>query len=198
MGRFVVLAILLLLLPNTVGKTGSVKCIQSEPHRILHEWHKPGDIFVGGVTSHIIPLLSEITFTKVPSQDWIYLSYGSFQPTVNYDSHFSSFYRMVPNEALQLQGIVQLLLHFMWKWIGLVSIDDQSGEYFLEVLQPILSQQGICSAFIKRIPKTHPICSVEEILGKISNHISFFQNSRANVVVVYGESVTLFWLADLL
>ncbi|XP_032092287.1 vomeronasal type-2 receptor 26-like [Thamnophis elegans] len=72
MGRFVLLAILLLLLPNTVGKAGSVKCIQSEPHRILQEWHKPGDIFIGGVTSHIILLLSEITFTKVPSQDWIY------------------------------------------------------------------------------------------------------------------------------
>ncbi|XP_070810375.1 vomeronasal type-2 receptor 26-like [Pituophis catenifer annectens] len=272
--------------------------MQSEPHSILHEWHKPGDIIIGGITSHIIPLLSEITFTKVPSQEWIYipilitkfiqhilalvfaideindnpdllpnvtlgfhihdsytdsrttfratldllskshqflpnykcgsngkltgvigglsadtslcmeeilglykvpqLSYGSFQPTVNYDSHFSSFYRMVPNEALQLRGIVQLLLHFRWKWVGLVSIDDQSGERFLEVLQPVLSQQGICSAFIKRIPKTHPICSIEEILEGIPNHISVFQNSRANAVVVYGETVTLFWLADLL
>ncbi|KAM3823780.1 vomeronasal type-2 receptor 26-like [Vipera latastei] len=298
MRRFVVLAILLLLLPNTVGKANSVKCMQSEPQRILLEWHKPGDIFIGGVTSHIIPIFSEITFTKLPSQDWIYvpilitkfiqhilalvfaideingnpellpnvtlgfhihdsytdsrttfratldllsnshqflpnykcgssqkligvigglsadtslciedvlglykvpqLSYGSFQPTVIYDSDFSSFYRMVPNEALQLWGIVQLLLHFRWKWVGLVSIDDQSGEHFLEVLQPKLSQQGICSAFIKRIPKTHPMCSIEEILEKIPNHISVFQNSRANAVIVYGESVTLFWLADLL
>uniref|UniRef100_A0A8C6XLU4 G-protein coupled receptors family 3 profile domain-containing protein n=1 Tax=Naja naja TaxID=35670 RepID=A0A8C6XLU4_NAJNA len=115
-----------------------------------------------------------------------------------YENRILNSFFLFPPGTLQLQGIVQLLLHFMWKWIGLVSIDDQSGEYFLEVLQPILSQQGICSAFIKRIPKTHPICSVEEILGKISNHISFFQNSRANVVVVYGESVTLFWLADLL
>ncbi|XP_070583297.1 vomeronasal type-2 receptor 26-like [Erythrolamprus reginae] len=105
---------------------------------------------------------------------------------------------MVPNEALQLRGIVQLLLHFRWKWVGLVSIDDQSGEHFLEILQPMLSQQGICSAFIKRIPKTHPMCSIEEIIEKISNEISVFQNSRANVVVVYGETVTLFWLADLL
>lgn len=42
------------------------------------------------------------------------------------------------------------------------------------------------------------MCSVEEILEKIPNHISVFQNSRANAVIVYGESVILFWLADLL
>uniref|UniRef100_A0A670ZKR8 G-protein coupled receptors family 3 profile domain-containing protein n=1 Tax=Pseudonaja textilis TaxID=8673 RepID=A0A670ZKR8_PSETE len=146
---------------------------------------------IGGLSADTSLCLEEVLgLYKVPQvrimdehhdiyENWILNSFFSFSP------------------ALQLQGIVQLLLHFRWKWVGLVSIDNQSGEHFLEVLQPILSQQGICSAFIKRIPKTHPICSVEEILGKISNNISFFQNSRANVVVIYGESVTLFWLFNL-
>ncbi|XP_007440458.1 vomeronasal type-2 receptor 26-like [Python bivittatus] len=72
MERFVVLAILLLLLPNTVGKAGSIQCTKSEPQRVLHEWYKPGDIFIGGVTSHIILVLSQLSFTELPSQEWLY------------------------------------------------------------------------------------------------------------------------------
>ncbi|XP_063159172.1 vomeronasal type-2 receptor 26-like [Candoia aspera] len=105
---------------------------------------------------------------------------------------------MVPNEALQLWGIVQLLLYFRWKWVGLVSIDDKSGDHFLEVFQSMLSQQGICSAFTKRVPKDHPMCNIHDILENLPSDIAMFQNSRANAVVVYGESVTLLWLADLL
>uniref|UniRef100_A0A670J9S6 G-protein coupled receptors family 3 profile domain-containing protein n=1 Tax=Podarcis muralis TaxID=64176 RepID=A0A670J9S6_PODMU len=80
-----------------------------------------------------------------------FISYGSFQPELNDQLRFPSFYRMVPNEALQYQGIVELLVYFRWKWVGLMAIDDEGGEHFLQTIEPMLLQNKICSAFIRRI-----------------------------------------------
>ncbi|KAF7234987.1 hypothetical protein EYD10_18153, partial [Varanus komodoensis] len=59
------------------------------------------------------------------------LSYGSFKP-MNDQDNLHSFYRMVPSEALQYQGLVQLLLHFQWMWlhafIQKTSFNNSAGE----------------------------------------------------------------------
>uniref|UniRef100_A0A8D2LE48 G-protein coupled receptors family 3 profile domain-containing protein n=1 Tax=Varanus komodoensis TaxID=61221 RepID=A0A8D2LE48_VARKO len=78
-------------------------------------------------------------------------SYGSFQIAVSDESPSPSFYRMAPNEALQYHGIVQILQYFHWKWIGLITIDDERGERFLQTIESMLSQNGICSEFTERL-----------------------------------------------
>ncbi|KAF7237989.1 hypothetical protein EYD10_15326 [Varanus komodoensis] len=60
--------------------------------------------------------------------------------------------QMVPNEAPQYMGVVQLLQHFGWTWIGLCAVDDDKGQRFLQTMVPMLSQNLICDAFILRIP----------------------------------------------
>ncbi|XP_033024066.1 vomeronasal type-2 receptor 26-like [Lacerta agilis] len=61
------------------------------------------------------------------------ISYGSFEPAINDGTKFPSFYRMVPNEDHQYKGIIQLLLHFGWKWVGLITPDNEAGERFLQL-----------------------------------------------------------------
>ncbi|XP_077169349.1 vomeronasal type-2 receptor 26-like [Paroedura picta] len=126
------------------------------------------------------------------------LSYGSFESDVDGPMSRPSFYRMFPKEALQYEGIVQLLLYFRWKWVGLITMDDERGDRFLQTLEPMLSRNEICAAFTE---KTARHIEMENIVfqtkGFDSSNTNFL-NSKANAVVVYGETATIMWLATII
>ncbi|XP_066483091.1 vomeronasal type-2 receptor 26-like [Tiliqua scincoides] len=105
---------------------------------------------------------------------------------------------MVPNEALQYRGIVQLLLHFTWKWVGLITMDNEAGDHFLQVMEPLLSQSGICSAFTERSLNKLGQLGVSEVIHQIKSHIPVFLHSTAIAVVIYGETTSIIWLGSLI
>ncbi|XP_077779816.1 vomeronasal type-2 receptor 26-like [Podarcis muralis] len=76
------------------------------------------------------------------------LSYGF----VLLDKFQSPFvYQMLPNQETQYQGMVQLLLHFRWTWVGLFAPDNESGERFVSTLTHLLNKREICVAFTQRV-----------------------------------------------
>uniref|UniRef100_A0A8C5RLM2 Receptor ligand binding region domain-containing protein n=1 Tax=Laticauda laticaudata TaxID=8630 RepID=A0A8C5RLM2_LATLA len=64
---------------------------------------------------------------------------------------YPSFFRINPKESPQYVGLIQLLLHFQWNWIGLVVSEDDSGERFVSSLMPMLKEKEICLAFTKML-----------------------------------------------
>ncbi|XP_061448024.1 vomeronasal type-2 receptor 26-like [Rhineura floridana] len=144
---------------------------------------------VGGLGSETsIQISNIISIYKLPQ-----LSYGSFDPVLSDKTQFPFFYQMVPNESLQYKGIIQLLLHFTWRWIGLVAPDDDAGETFVQTLKVLLLEYGICAAFTQRILTTFTATETEiqMELHKIENT---FSQTNANVVAVYGDSQALLTL----
>ncbi|XP_053117317.1 vomeronasal type-2 receptor 26-like [Hemicordylus capensis] len=123
-------------------------------------------------------------------------SYGSFEPARIDQTYSTSFYCTIPNEALHYQGIVQLLLYFGWKWVGLIATDNDGGDHFLKVLESLLSQNGICSAFTER-PITKLI-HAGEFFHDISKRISVFLESKAISVIIYGEATSIIWLGNVI
>ncbi|XP_062994009.1 vomeronasal type-2 receptor 26-like [Elgaria multicarinata webbii] len=105
---------------------------------------------------------------------------------------------MVPNEALQYQGIVRLLLHFGWKWVGLVATDNDSGEYFFRILEPMLFQDRTCSSFTERLQPNVRLYNPHDMFEDIVNFMIVFNDIRVNVIVMYGDSVTMRYLASVL
>lgn len=105
---------------------------------------------------------------------------------------------MVPNEAHQNKGIVQLLLHFRWTWIGLVILDDDSGDDFLKTLEPLLSQNGICLASIGRIPSQSKWDEMFQIVVSLQNIYRHFTDSKINVFILYGGPLTLMSLTTVM
>nr|XP_028560695.1 vomeronasal type-2 receptor 26-like [Podarcis muralis] len=118
-------------------------------------------------------------------------AYGSFPAVESDTSQAPSFYRMVPNEAQQFLGIIRLLKHFGWTWIGLLALNDNSGEHFLQTLEPLLFQNGICSAFTHKIPKQLHIDNVDEMHDIALNMYVQIRDNKVTTFIVYGESLAI-------
>ncbi|XP_008118935.2 vomeronasal type-2 receptor 26-like [Anolis carolinensis] len=94
---------------------------------------------------------------------------------------------MVPKESYQNIGIIRLFQYFGWNWVGIFAVDNNSGEHFLQSLEPLLSENGICSAFIKRLPY---IARLDDTFIDI-NEIYSYLISDINTFILYGESLTI-------
>ncbi|XP_061447532.1 vomeronasal type-2 receptor 26-like [Rhineura floridana] len=96
---------------------------------------------------------------------------------------------MIPNGSPQYVGIVQLLQHFGWTWIGLIVSDDDTGEMFLRILIPLLLQNNICVAFKEIIPALKDIVEVTTEFKKLSERISsILLPTKSNVILLQGDT----------
>ncbi|XP_066486321.1 vomeronasal type-2 receptor 26-like [Tiliqua scincoides] len=109
----------------------------------------------------------------------------------NVKTQLPSFYRMVPSEVYQYQGIVNVLVHFQWRWIGIVTADDDKGEQFLQTLLPMFSQHSICTAFIEKLPLLSHIFELSQPLEAIVAKASSLANSNIKVYVINADPETM-------
>ncbi|XP_034957719.1 vomeronasal type-2 receptor 26-like [Zootoca vivipara] len=105
---------------------------------------------------------------------------------------------MVPNEAHQYMGVIRLLQHFGWTWVGLFAVDDDSGDHFLQALEALFSENGICSAFTQRIPSQARLINITEMMDTATNIYRPFADHRISTYVVYGETLTIMWLTTMM
>ncbi|XP_062992894.1 vomeronasal type-2 receptor 26-like [Elgaria multicarinata webbii] len=138
---------------------------------------------IGGLDPEIsLHVANVLDIYKIPQ-----LIYGT-APVMNDKTPGLPFYQMVPQETLQIEGILSLLLHFRWTWIGLVYVDNDNGERFVQAVYPKFTQRGICFAFIERIPKLTFITEIEGMLEQGAKVFDKLVDSKANVVVGHAES----------
>lgn len=97
---------------------------------------------------------------------------------------------MVPSEVAQLEGIVELIRYFRWKWIGLFVSDDDSGQEFVHTFTTLLNRHDICVAFTEKapIPTLQSFnVSYKNIIFK-RNILLSYTATKANVIVAYGNT----------
>uniref|UniRef100_A0A8D0BGS6 G-protein coupled receptors family 3 profile domain-containing protein n=1 Tax=Salvator merianae TaxID=96440 RepID=A0A8D0BGS6_SALMN len=88
--------------------------------------------------------------------------------------------------------------HFVeWTWIGIITTDTDNGIRILDVLLPFFSENGVCFAFVEKIPFLISLTDINTKVKQAAEIHSKIIVSKANVVVFYGESngiVYLRWL----
>ncbi|XP_066486338.1 vomeronasal type-2 receptor 26-like [Tiliqua scincoides] len=146
---------------------------------------------LGSETSHLLADMLEVY--KLPQ-----FTYGDFGLMLNRQSHSLPLYWMVPNEVHQYIAIVRLLQHFSWRWVGLMTMDDNSGEFFLKSLLPILYESNICPAFTERISVFGFFEEFLEVQQKWKETFLVIMRSKANAVVLHGETKAMISLRGLL
>ncbi|XP_048372436.1 vomeronasal type-2 receptor 26-like [Sphaerodactylus townsendi] len=129
---------------------------------------------------------------KVPQ-----LLYGS-SPVMFDDTQVPSFFQMAPTETHQFMGILQLLLHFKWTWIGFLDVVGGNTEWFVQMVYPVFSQHGICFSFIESCPSLIVASNWENIGIWLLELHYVLMNKTAKVLIFYGDSNSMMFFRWLL
>ncbi|KAK9397893.1 type-2 vomeronasal receptor [Crotalus adamanteus] len=141
---------------------------------------------IGGPTSEVCLHMTNILSTyKIPQ-----ILYGS-SSIIKDKTKEDFFHKMFPNETHHYWGILELLLHFRWIWIGVIISDDDNGDGFVQCVLPLYSQKGICVEFLETIPKITFSSKIAEIATEWFATSRIVTGSTANTVVIQGEIHTI-------
>uniref|UniRef100_A0ACB8FTG1 Uncharacterized protein n=1 Tax=Sphaerodactylus townsendi TaxID=933632 RepID=A0ACB8FTG1_9SAUR len=110
---------------------------------------------------------------------------------MNIKTQLPSFYRMVPREELQCAGMVQLLLHFQWTWIGTITGDYDLGDKFLQTFVPMLSKKHICVALMVKIPVVTHVVNMMELWITWKPLYYSLQRSTVKAFIVNADHKTM-------
>ncbi|XP_028622545.1 vomeronasal type-2 receptor 116-like [Grammomys surdaster] len=111
------------------------------------------------------------------------LTLGSFEPNMNDPGKFPSLYQIASKDSSLALGMVSLITHFRWNWIGLVFSDDEKGVHFVSELIPEMERNGIYLAFIEMIPVDHMFSIIESNV-----YYSPIARNSVKVVIIYGNT----------
>ncbi|KAL6093436.1 hypothetical protein STEG23_000376 [Scotinomys teguina] len=116
------------------------------------------------------------------------ITIGQFDTILSDRVQYNSLYQTAPKDTSLSHGIVILMVHFSWTWVGLVLVDDYEGAEILSDLRGEMDSNRVCMAFVVRIPDNF--------------HSSIYYNSKinflklvlssANVVIIYREIESLY------
>ncbi|XP_036599494.1 vomeronasal type-2 receptor 26-like [Trichosurus vulpecula] len=137
---------------------------------------------IGGATSSIsVQMGTLLELYRIPQ-----ISYGPFDPSLSDKIQFPSLYQMAPQDSSLHLGIVQLLLHFGWTWVGLVVTDDMRGEKFFWDMGEEMRRNKACVAFTEKIPISERCHTESQVyfMPRISE-------SSVMVIIIHGDTDSL-------
>uniref|UniRef100_A0A670ZN52 G-protein coupled receptors family 3 profile domain-containing protein n=1 Tax=Pseudonaja textilis TaxID=8673 RepID=A0A670ZN52_PSETE len=116
--------------------------------------------------------------------------------TSSYITDLVKFYK-IPQSS-QYIGIIRMLQHFGWRWVGLFAIDNTEGEHFLETMESFFSQHGVCSACTQRIPYLTYWDKLIEMIKRSENIFKHIIDEKIKTFIIYGESLTIAWFTNII
>uniref|UniRef100_A0A803TCK5 G-protein coupled receptors family 3 profile domain-containing protein n=1 Tax=Anolis carolinensis TaxID=28377 RepID=A0A803TCK5_ANOCA len=97
------------------------------------------------------------------------------------------FHNMFPSTTHQYTGILDLILYFQWKWIGVMYFKSEMGERFAHKVLPMFMQKGICFDFIKAAVLINFFSEIETMKNELIETSYLVGTSTANAVIIHGE-----------
>ncbi|XP_072254966.1 extracellular calcium-sensing receptor-like [Pyxicephalus adspersus] len=117
------------------------------------------------------------------------ISYFSTSALLSDRKKFPSFFRTVPSDVYQSQGLAQLTMHFNWTWVGLLSLDNDYGQQGIQLVKKELLKAGACVAFS------------ETILTNLADRnapyiVNIIKKSTANTIIIFSSDYDLVPVLD--
>ncbi|XP_044514868.1 vomeronasal type-2 receptor 26-like [Gracilinanus agilis] len=137
---------------------------------------------IGGATSALsIQMGTLLELYKFPQ-----ISYGPFDSILSDKAQFPSFYQIAQKDSSLHHGMVRLMVHFEWTWIGLVTTDDMKGEEFLWNIKGDMIKHDICLAYTEKLP-------VSERRHTESQYMFMprILQSSVRVIIIHGDTDSL-------
>ncbi|XP_069816566.1 extracellular calcium-sensing receptor-like [Dendropsophus ebraccatus] len=131
------------------------------------------------ISTHSILLAHILGLYRYPQ-----ISHYSTSHLLSDRKKFPSFFRTVPSDAFQSQGLAKLVLHFGWTWVGLLAINNDYGQQGIQLVRQEIIKSGGCVAFTETIIMNQPDHNAPHIVNVI-------RESTVNVIVVFSTDVEL-------
>nr|XP_046245948.1 extracellular calcium-sensing receptor-like [Scatophagus argus] len=132
---------------------------------------------VGDASStHSVAISSVLGLYRVPM-----VSYFATCSCLSDRQKFPSFFRTIPSDAFQVRAMIQILNHFGWTWVGLLTSDDDYGLHAARSFQSdfVLSGGG-CLAYKEALPSSNGRAELRRI-------VDVMKKSTARVVIVFAH-----------
>ncbi|XP_075137190.1 extracellular calcium-sensing receptor-like [Leptodactylus fuscus] len=147
---------------------------QTVPNFNCHKERMPSAIVGDMPSKSSIPMARILGLYKYPQ-----LSYASAHPILSDKLQFPSFLRTISNDDYEVIEMAQLVGHFNWTWVGIITTDNELGRSGSQLLMKKVEENGGCVAFLEILPIHNSMESVIRIIDVI-------KNSKATVIVVYS------------
>ncbi|KAM3924634.1 extracellular calcium-sensing receptor-like [Leptodactylus fuscus] len=112
------------------------------------------------------------------------ISQFSTSPLLNDRTMFPSFFRTVSSDTFQSMGLAHLVLYYEWSWVGLLAMDNDYGQYGIQLVKQELIKAGACVEYTENILMSQPDHNAPHIIKVI-------KRSTSKVVVVFCNDVEL-------
>ncbi|XP_075688643.1 extracellular calcium-sensing receptor-like [Rhinoderma darwinii] len=112
------------------------------------------------------------------------ISYASALPSLADKTQFPSFLRTVGTVDSQPVAVVQMIKHFNWSWVGILSSNNDYGDQGSQKLKLEMAKNGICVAFAKTLSTPPSKESLDDIINSILK-------TKTNVIVLYAYATDL-------
>ncbi|XP_030050691.1 vomeronasal type-2 receptor 116-like [Microcaecilia unicolor] len=93
---------------------------------------------------------------------------------------FPYFYRTVPSDLHLCAGIVKLLKHFGWTWVGIIASRDENSMRAVQILREGIEQSGGCIEFIETFSQSNTL-----LFQDMKNISEIIHKSSTKVIILY-------------
>ncbi|XP_026579753.1 vomeronasal type-2 receptor 26-like [Pseudonaja textilis] len=115
------------------------------------------------------------------------ISFGA--PPLTYNENSALFVKwMFPDEIHQFKGILHLLLHFGWIWVGMISMFEEDRERFIQKSLSMFSERGICFDFTECIPQMMYGNEAAEMVEEADKLYRIIMGSTVIAVILNAEN----------
>ncbi|XP_070592794.1 vomeronasal type-2 receptor 26-like [Erythrolamprus reginae] len=167
------------ILSSSHGMVPNFKCGRED---------RPLAVIQGGDFETFFQMATMLSIYKIPQ-----LTYGFVNHILSDKAQFPSSFWMSPKETPQCVGMIKLLLHFQWTWIGLVAPKHDGGDWFMKTIETMVFGSGICVAFTFKIPQIH-FEKLNDYYEELSHFDVLITQWTCNVLIYYGDLDTMLLL----
>uniref|UniRef100_A0A671TM36 Taste receptor, type 1, member 1 n=2 Tax=Sparus aurata TaxID=8175 RepID=A0A671TM36_SPAAU len=117
------------------------------------------------------------------------ISYESSNEKLSNKFVYPSFFRTIPSDKNQVAAMIQLLVHFNWTWVAVLSSDNAYGLDGMQSLTTQAPDSGICIAYQGIIPAYS-----DDNKQTMRNIVQNLLKTKVNTIVVFSNKVEFSYL----
>ncbi|XP_072264948.1 extracellular calcium-sensing receptor-like [Pyxicephalus adspersus] len=152
-----------------------------------YECHTPS-VMVGIIGEHFsalsLPIAQVLGALHYPQ-----ISHGATLSALSNKIFFPSFFRTMPSNLFQNIALTQLINQFAWTWVGMLVVDNDSGQQGAQVIRNEIERNGGCVAFLEKIHLSYSATQIKRVVKVI-------KGSSINVILLHSPEVHVKALLD--